>query len=55
MMTPTAFAAGWKTAHEAAPASVELRRRHASAPFNTGSMTTLQAPTTHQFSQQVDP
>jgi putative transposase len=54
MMTPAAFATGWRTAHEAAPASAELRRRYASAPFNAGGGPTLQVPTTHQLSQQVD-
>jgi putative transposase len=55
MMTPTAFATGWRTAHETAPASAELRRRYASAPSNAGGSPTLQIPTTHQLSQQVDP
>jgi putative transposase len=55
MMTPTAFRTGWETTHEAAPASAELRRRYAPAPFDTGDSPTLQEPTTHQLSQQVDP
>jgi putative transposase len=55
MMTPAAFRTGWETTHEAAPASTELRRRYASAPFNAGNSPTLQQPTTHQLSQQVDP
>jgi len=54
MMTPAAFKAGWETTHEAAPASVELRRRYAPAPSDTGGSTTLQEPTNHQLSQQVD-
>jgi hypothetical protein len=54
MMTPTAFRTGWETAHEAAPASAELHRRYAPAPFDTGGTPTLQKPTTHQLSQQVD-
>ena len=54
MMTPAAFATGWRTAHEAAPASAELRRRYASAPFDAGGSLTLQVPTIHQLSQQVD-
>jgi putative transposase len=54
MMTPAAFATGWRTANQAAPASAELRRRYASAPFHAGGSTTLQIPTTHQLSQQVD-
>ena len=40
MMTPAAFATGWRTAHEAAPA---------------GGSPTLQVPTNHQLSRQVDP
>jgi putative transposase len=55
MMTPAAFKTGWETAHQAAPASVELHRRYASAPFDAGGSPTLQIPTTHQLSQQVDP
>lgn len=55
MMTPAAFASSWRTAHEAAPASAELRRRYASAPFDAGGTHTLHVPTTHQLSQQVDP
>ena len=55
MMTPAAFKTGWETAHEAAPASAELHRRYASAPFDAGGSPTLQVPTTHQLSQQVDP
>jgi putative transposase len=55
MMTPAAFADGWRECHEAAPASAELRRRYASAPFDAGGSPTLQEPTTHQLSQQVDP
>jgi putative transposase len=54
MMTPAAFRTGWKTAQKAAPASAELRRRYASAPFDAGSTTTLQPPITHPLSQQVD-
>ena len=55
MMTPVAFAVGWREAHRAAaPASAELRGRYASAPFDAGGSLTLQSPTTHQLSQQVD-
>ena len=55
MMTPVAYAAGWREAHlTAAPASAELRRRYASAPFDAGGSLTLQVPTIHQLSQQVD-
>lgn len=55
MMTPTAFRTGWQTIHEAAPASAELRRRYASAPFDAGDTPTLKEQATHQLSQQVDP
>ena len=55
MMTPVAFAAGWREAHlTAAPASAELRRRYAPAPSDAGGSPTLQVPTIHQLSQQVD-
>jgi transposase InsO family protein len=55
MMTPAAFSLGWRTAHQAAaPASAELRRRYASAPFDAGGSLTLQEPTTHQLSLGVD-
>jgi putative transposase len=55
MMTPAAFKTSWETAHEAARASAELRRRYASAPFDAGANPTLDLATTHQLSQQVDP
>ncbi len=54
MMTPTAFRTGWETAHEAAHASAELRRRYGSAPFDAGGSPMLALPTNHQLSQQVD-
>ena len=54
MITPAAFRTGWETAHEAAPASAELCRRYASAPFDAGGTPTLQEPTTHQLSLGVD-
>lgn len=54
MMTPAAFKASWETTHQAAPVSVELRRRYASAPSDADGTPTLQVPTTHQLSQQVD-
>jgi putative transposase len=54
MMTPAAFAEGWRTAHEAAPASAELRARYATAPFDAGGSLTLQQPVTHQLSKQAD-
>jgi putative transposase len=54
MMTPAAFKEGWRTAHESAPASAELRARYAIAPFNAGGSLTLKEPTNHPLSQQVD-
>jgi putative transposase len=54
MMTPAAFKEGWETAHEAAPASAELRARYAIAPFNAGDSLTLKEPINHPLSQQVD-
>ena len=54
MMTPTAFRTGSETVHEAALASAELRRRYAPAPSDAGGSPTLQEPTNHQLSQQVD-
>jgi putative transposase len=55
MMTPAYFAAGYREAHlEAAPASAELRDRYALAPFDAGGSHTLQSPTNHPLSQQVD-
>lgn len=55
MMTPTAFANGWRTAHEAARASAELHGRYASAPLDAGANPNLALPTNHQLSRQVDP
>jgi putative transposase len=55
MMTPAAFKTGWETAHQSAPAGVELHRRYASPPFDAGGSPTLQIPTNHQLSQRVDP
>jgi putative transposase len=55
MITPTAFASDWRTVNKATPASTGLHRRYASAPPNAGGTPTLQEPTTHQLSQQVDP
>jgi hypothetical protein len=55
MMTPAAFGRGYREAHlAAAPASAELRDRYALAPFDAGGSLTLQSPTNHQLSQQVD-
>lgn len=55
MMTPAAFAARWRETHPAAtPASTELRSAYGLAPFRAGSTLTLQSPTNHQLSQQVD-
>jgi putative transposase len=54
MMTPTAFATGWRTAHEAARASAELHSPYGLAPLNAGANPTLEPPTNHQLSQHVD-
>ncbi len=55
MIAPAVFARGYREAHlAAAPASAELRRRYAPAPFDAGGSLTLQVPTIHQLSQQVD-
>jgi putative transposase len=54
MMTPAAFADGWRTAHQAAPASAERRSAYGLAPFNAGGSLTLQESANHQLSQQVD-
>lgn len=54
MMTPAAFAEGWRTAHQAAPASAELHSAYGLAPFDAGGTLTLQEPITHQLSEQVD-
>ena len=55
MMAPAAFKAGWESAHDAAPAGVELRCRYAPAPSHTGGSTTLNQPTNqHRLSHQVD-
>jgi putative transposase len=55
LMTPAAFATGWREAHlAAAPASAELRRRYASAPFDADGSLTLQSPTINQLSLEVD-
>jgi putative transposase len=54
MMTPTAFAEGWRTAHRAARASAELHSPYGLAPFDAGANLNLALPTNHQLSQQVD-
>jgi len=55
MMTPTAFKADWETAHAGAPASAELHSAYGLAPLDAGGSPTVQKPTNHQLSQQVDP
>ena len=55
MMTPTAFKTGWQAAHAAARASAELHSPYGLAPLNAGANPTLDLPTNHQLSQQVDP
>ena len=55
MMSPAQFALGWRTAHEAAArASADLRSPYGLAPVHAGAATTLQSPSIHQLSQQVD-
>lgn len=54
MMTPAAFATGWRTAYETAPVSASLLSPSGLAPFNAGGSLTMQKPTTHQLSQRVD-
>jgi putative transposase len=54
MMTPAAFAEGWRTAHETARVYAELHGRYASVPFDVDAGLTLKKPTNHQLSQQVD-
>jgi len=55
MRAPAVFARGYREAHlRAAPAGVELRSRYALAAFDAGGSPTLQSPTIHQLSQQVD-
>jgi len=55
MMTPVAFATGWREAHlAAAPASAELRSAYGLAPFDAGGNLTLQDNTIHQLSLEVD-
>ena len=46
MMTPAAFATGWRIAHEAASASASLHSPYGLAPFNAGGSLTMQEPTT---------
>ena len=53
MMAPTRFAIGYREAHRAAALAAELRSPSGLAPFG-GDPLTLQAPTNHQLSQQVD-
>lgn len=55
MMAPARFAAGYREAHLAvARAGDELRSPYGLAPFDAGGGLTLQSPTNHQLSQQVD-
>jgi hypothetical protein len=55
MMTPDRFALGYREAHlAAAPARAELRSTYGLAPFDAGGSLTLQSPTNHQLSHQVD-
>lgn len=54
MMTPEAFATGWKTAQEAARAGIELRSPSGLAALDAGETSSLEAAINHQLSQQVD-
>jgi hypothetical protein len=55
MMTPAAFGVSYREAHlAAAHASAELRSPNGLAPFDAGVGLTMQSPTNHQLSQQVD-
>jgi hypothetical protein len=54
LMTPAAFAEGWRTAHEAAPASAERPSAYGLGPSDAGGSLTLQKPINHQLSEQVD-
>ena len=55
MMTPARFAIGYQEAHHAAArAGDDLHSPSGLAPFDAGAGPTLQAPTNHQLSQQVD-
>jgi hypothetical protein len=54
MIAPAVFADGWRTAHQVAPASAELQSTYGLLPFNAGGSLTLQEPTNHQLSKQVD-
>lgn len=55
MMTPTAFAVGWRTAHlAAAPASAELHSAYGLATFDAGGNPNLHLPTNPQLSLGVD-
>jgi putative transposase len=56
MLAPAVFARGYRETHPtaAAPSDAELRSRYALAPFHVGGSPTLQSPTTHQLSPQVD-
>ena len=55
MMAPARFAIGYREAHHAAArAGDELRSPSGLASFDAGGGPTLQSPTNHQLSQQVD-
>lgn len=55
MMAPTPFTIGYREAHRAATrAGHELRSPYGLAAFDAGAGPTLQSPTNHQLSQQVD-
>jgi hypothetical protein len=55
MMAPAPFAIGSREAHQAAArAGDKLRSPYGLAAFDAGAGPTLQSPTNHQLSQQVD-
>jgi putative transposase len=55
MMAPARFAIGYREAHRAAArAGAQLHSPYGLAPFDAGGGPTLQSPTNHQLSQQVD-
>ena len=56
MMTPAAFTDGLeRPPTRPRPPAPNYSRRYALAPFDAGGSPTLQVPTNHQLSQQVDP
>ena len=54
MMTPAAFAEGWRTAHQAARVSAGLHSPYGLASSDADANPNLKLPTNHQLSPQVD-